>query len=200
MKKLYYIHDPMCSWCWGFEPVWRDVERSLYTRLEIEYVLGGLAPDSDKPMPSEMQLMLQSTWRSIQQKIPGARFNFEFWSKCKPRRSTYPACRAVLAAKLQNSEKEMILAIQKAYYLDAKNPSDDCVLKSLAVAINLDVEQFSRDLNSLRTTNELLEQIEYGHSIGAQGFPSLILQTHSEYKRISVDYNSADRIVRQLDL
>ncbi|MDF4306582.1 DsbA family protein, partial [Vibrio parahaemolyticus] len=18
--KLYYVHDPMCSWCWGYKP------------------------------------------------------------------------------------------------------------------------------------------------------------------------------------
>ncbi|MFT6977114.1 MAG: putative protein-disulfide isomerase, partial [Shewanella psychromarinicola] len=19
---LYYVHDPMCSWCWGYRPTW----------------------------------------------------------------------------------------------------------------------------------------------------------------------------------
>ena len=26
---LYYIHDPMCSWCWAFRPV---LDRSLFIR------------------------------------------------------------------------------------------------------------------------------------------------------------------------
>ncbi|MCP4060185.1 MAG: DsbA family protein, partial [Pseudoalteromonas sp.] len=20
--KLIYVHDPMCSWCWGYKPTW----------------------------------------------------------------------------------------------------------------------------------------------------------------------------------
>jgi putative protein-disulfide isomerase len=200
MKKLYYIHDPMCSWCWGFNSTWNDVEAALKGKLEIEYIVGGLAPDSDQAMPEEMQLMLQNIWQSIQEKIPRTRFNFDFWSQCKPRRSTYPACRAVLAAKLQNAEKDMTLAIQQAYYLDAKNPSDNRTLEALSVVIGLNAEVFSQDLHSSKIQNQLLEQLEFGRSIGAHGFPSLILKTQTEYRRISIDYNSAYKIRRQLEL
>jgi hypothetical protein len=35
--------------------------------------------------------------RRIERSVPGTKFNFEFWSRCRPRRATYPACRAVIA-------------------------------------------------------------------------------------------------------
>jgi len=200
MKKLFYIHDPMCSWCWGFNRTWSEVEEALHGKLEIEYVVGGLAQDSDQPMPEDMQMMLQSTWRAIQQKIPGTRFNFEFWSKCKPRRSTYPACRAVLAAKQQNAEKEMILAIQHGYYMQARNPSDNHTLELLARELGLDAALFSKDLNSTEIQTQLIKQIEFGLSIGAQGFPSLILRTGKDVKRVQIDYNSSDEIIQQLEI
>jgi len=200
MKKLFYIHDPMCSWCWGFNRTWSEVEEALHGKLEIEYVVGGLAQDSDQPMPEDMQMMLQNTWRAIQQKIPGTRFNFEFWSKCKPRRSTYPACRAVLAAKQQNAEKEMILAIQHGYYMQAKNPSDNHTLELLARELGLDAALFSKDLNSTEIQTQLIKQIEFGLSIGAQGFPSLILRTGKDVKRVQIDYNSSDEIIQQLEI
>jgi len=200
MKKLFYIHDPMCSWCWGFNRTWSEVEEALHGKLEIEYVVGGLAQDSDQPMPEDMQMMLQNTWRAIQQKIPGTRFNFEFWSKCKPRRSTYPACRAVLAAKQQNAEKEMILAIQHGYYMQARNPSDNHTLELLARELGLDAALFSKDLNSTEIQTQLIKQIEFGLSIGAQGFPSLILRTGKDVKRVQIDYNSSDEIIQQLEI
>ena len=43
------------------------------------YVVGGLAPDSAEPMPEAMQLALQNTWRTIQSRIPGTEFNYDFW-------------------------------------------------------------------------------------------------------------------------
>jgi putative protein-disulfide isomerase len=96
-ETLYYVHDPMCSWCWGFEPTRRQLFAALEGRLQIERLVGGLAPDTDEPMPATMRNMLQQTWHRIAISIPGTEFNFEFWEKCQPRRATYPANRAVIA-------------------------------------------------------------------------------------------------------
>ena len=72
--------------------------QQLADKLNIHYALGGLAPDSDVPMADEMQTMLQQIWSRIHQQL-GTEFNFEFWKNCQPKRSTYPACRAILVAR-----------------------------------------------------------------------------------------------------
>ena len=128
---LYYIHDPMCSWCWGYRPVWQALQQNLPDVIQVKYVAGGLAPDTDKPMPSEQQNMIEAHWHTIQKKL-GTAFNFDFWRLNTPRRSTYNACRAVIAANNQGYQSAMIEAIQKAYYLQALNPSDKDVLVGLA--------------------------------------------------------------------
>ncbi len=51
---LFYIHDPMCSWCWGFSHTWNKVKNSLPSEINVQYILGGLAPDSSEVMPNEM--------------------------------------------------------------------------------------------------------------------------------------------------
>ena len=116
---LFHAHDPMCSWCWGFRSTWLEVKESLNDSVNVRLLLGGLAPDSDDPMPAEMQTMLQGTWQRIAQHIPGTEFNHDFWTKNAPRRSTFPSCRAVIAARRQDEafEVPMIHAIQQAYYL-----------------------------------------------------------------------------------
>ena len=75
------------------------------------------------------------------------KFNYDFWKKCRPRRSTYPACRAVIAARKQKNkfDMEMTLSIQKAYYLHARNPSDYETLIELAEEIGADKNKFSKD-------------------------------------------------------
>jgi len=199
---LYYIHDPMCSWCWGFSRTWSEVCNALDGKLHIRYVVGGLAADSSAPMPEEMQHMLQATWQRIQQSIPGTEFNFDFWTDCKPRRSSYPACRAVLAAKAQAPEKEraMIKTIQRAYYTQARNPSDDDVLIALAGEIDLNTAQFADDLNSDETNIALHADISLGQHLGAQGFPSMILVHNDNARMIELDYNTSANILRQITL
>ena len=189
--RLYHVHDPMCSWCWGFRPTWLKIRTALDNKIEIKYLLGGLAPDSDAPMPESMQRDIADYWRKIQKHIPGTEFNFDFWQKCQPRRSTYPACRAVIAARKQNPEIEldMIEAIQRAYYLNAQNPSDDDTLITLAKSLELDKDVFSKDLNAKETQLELEKEITFGRQIGAQGFPSMVLEKEGNYQTVPLDYN-----------
>ncbi|MCB1761364.1 MAG: DsbA family protein [Gammaproteobacteria bacterium] len=198
--RLYYVHDPMCSWCWAFRPTWLKVVAGMPPGIRVQRLLGGLAPDSRVPMEPELQLYLQQTWRRIQQRVPGSEFNFDFWRICQPRRSTYPACRAVIAAREQDgtAEERMIHAIQQAYYLQARNPSDDAQLVELADGIGLDAGRFAARLSAAETNATLLREIEFGQRIGAQGFPSLILQQGGRYRTLDYDYNDPQVVLDQL--
>ena len=117
ISRLFYIHDPMCSWCYAFSQSWTALQQDLPRDMEIVYLVGGLAPDTTEPMPHATQKMVQQAWQRIEQTVPGVHFNWNFWSCNTPIRSTYPACRAILAAKKQRAEAEpeMIRAIQIAY-------------------------------------------------------------------------------------
>ncbi len=196
---LYYFHDPMCSWCWGFKPTWQKVKDNLPPHITQVNVLGGLAPDSDVPMPESMQQMLESTWHRIHQQL-GTSFNFSFWTDCQPRRSTYPACRAVLAAAEQGFENEIITAIQEGYYLNACNPSDVDVLTGFARQLGLDIEMFKTSMKSPELNKQLMDQISFFRSMPANGFPSMVLVDETQIARpIGLDYQSADNILSQID-
>ncbi|ROV58169.1 DsbA family protein [Vibrio ponticus] len=199
--KLYYVHDPMCSWCWGYQPTWKQIEQTLAhdfaTSLEIQYLVGGLAPDSDEPMPEEMQRQIASYWRKIADYL-GTEFNYQFWTDNTPRRSTYPACRAVLAAREQGAERAMISAIQKAYYLRALNPSDTPVLEQLAAELQLDCEKFSQDLHSESLNQAMLREIAFARSIGGNSFPSLFFEREGQLVELAIDYQNAQQTIEQI--
>lgn len=189
---LYYIHDPMCSWCWGYRPVWDELQRQLPDTITIEYVTGGLAPDSSLPMPIEMRKVIQSHWCNIQVKL-GTEFNFDFWENNTPRRSTYMACRAAIAAKYQDFESEMVDAIQRGYYLRALNPSDISILNQLARELcslnpEINLQQFSLDLLSIDTQSEFERQMGLASELTDQGFPSLVLESEGQSQFIPIDY------------
>jgi putative protein-disulfide isomerase len=192
----------MCSWRWGFSKVWQSIKSDLPDNVKTQYVLGGLAPDSNEPMPVSMQHMLQQTWQRIETTIPGTQFNYDFWQLTKPRRSTYPSCRAVIAAKAQNDqfEEPMISAIQHAYYLNAQNPSDDDVLISLAIDIGCDATQFKESLNSDETHHELHNHLMLASKIGARGFPSLFIAAEVENAQpVALDHNNAQTTIDHIN-
>lgn len=199
---LYYIHDPMCSWCWGFRPVWDEIQASLPATVAVEYVAGGLAADSELVMPIEQQQQIQGYWQEIQQTL-GTEFNFNFWAENTPRRSTYLACRAVVAAKNQCCEVQMVDAIQRGYYLQALNPSDSDVLLRLAwnlyqQELGIDLDQFSNDLISAETERELQRQIALAATLTDQGFPSLVLALDGQRRVLSRDYQCAQTALAEI--
>lgn len=191
----------MCSWCWGFKPVLKDLESRLSDNIQIEYILGGLAADNDTPMSEDMKLQIQAAWKRIEETIPGTQFNYDFWKNCIPKRSTYLSCRAVIAARKQCDSKsfEMITAIQEAYYLKALNPSDLSVLKKLAADIGLNVDMFSKDIVSPDINKSFEDEISFSRKIGADSFPSLYLYVDKNYYPIVIDYNHSDVIIDHLN-
>lgn len=199
MATLYYILDPMCSWCWGFRPVLAAVLRELPAGLSVRYVMGGLAPDSDETMSVAMRARLERAWRAVEART-GARFNHEFWTRCEPRRSTWPACRAVIAAGLQDAARapEMIQSIQEAYYLQARNPSDTTTLVELAGEMALDVERFSIDLSSSRVAKLLQADFSLVQRFGIEGFPSLVLHDGERAWLVAQGYTEVAPIMGRL--
>ena len=200
-STLKYVHDPMCSWCVGFSRAYDELIERLPPDLKIERILGGLAPDTDVIMPDSMQMMLQQTWHRIEQVIPGVEFNFDFWDKCEPKRSTYPACRAIIAAREQGTEYDLVMTrqIQKAYYQQARNPSENQTLIELAGEIGLDVSRFSEELTAPETQQQLLAEINKARSMGIDGFPSLVLDHNGYLYRVLVNYNEVDPMLDQIN-
>ncbi|MDQ7016575.1 MAG: DsbA family protein [Gammaproteobacteria bacterium] len=198
---LYYIHDPMCSWCWAFTTVWKQIQTQLPPQINVKRLLGGLAPDSDQAMPIETQQQIKQAWQQIEQRLPQKKFNFDFWTNNQPRRSTYPACRAVIAARDQDPRCDLLItqAIQKAYYQQARNPSDDSTLLELATALTLDPNRFAQQLNAIATQNQLKEEIRLCRHMHVSRFPSLVLEQNGAYWPIEIDYNDAHISLEVID-
>ncbi|AWB65475.1 DsbA family protein [Saccharobesus litoralis] len=171
--QLVYVMDPMCAWCYAFQP---ELEGFLqqHPTAEVDWVMGGLAPDTDQPMPEHLQQTIATYWQQIESKTK-VTFNHDFWALNTPYRSTYPACRAVIAAQTikAQSAQSMVKAIQSAYYQQALNPSLPQTLVECAVHIGLDKQAFTEVFQSSTTEQNL--QLHLGLSLQLQvsGFPAL---------------------------
>ena len=200
MTTLHYFVDPMCSWCYGFTSEMQKIISMLPTDITLRYVMGGLAPDSEEPMPQEMQNYIQNHWRTVAQRT-GVIFNFDFWTNCIPKRSTYPACRAVIAASLQKEtyKLRMLTAIQQAYYLQAKNPSVLETLIEIAVELGLNREQFANDLTSSHVEELLATDFKFKNNLGIQGFPALVLEEKDNYYALTIGYASSEIVLNRLN-
>ncbi len=93
----------------------------------------------------------------------------------------------------------MILGIQEAYYLAAKNPSDDATLLQIAMALGLDADRFSSLLNAPDTQAELAAEVGQARSMGVHSFPSLVLTQGQSYWPVPVDYKGGASMLETIE-
>lgn len=171
--QFLYVMDPMCAWCYGFQP---ELDQFLeqYPLADVHWIMGGLAPDSTEPMREDMKQAIASYWHTIE-KVSQARFNHSYWERNTPYRSTYQACRAVIAAEklAARSAQNMVKAIQSAYYREAQNPSLDETLIECAKKTGLAGGEFSDVLHSKDTESKFQEHLAIAHHLQVGGFPAL---------------------------
>ena len=89
--------------------------------------------------------------------------------------------------------------IQRAYYLQARNPSDNDTLIELAAEAGLDAERFSRDLTAAETQQKLLAEIETSRRLGIDSFPSLAVVDGGQLTHIGLNYTDAKAMLNQVE-
>jgi putative protein-disulfide isomerase len=92
----------------------------------------------------------------------------------------------------------MTQLIQKSYYLEAQNPSENNVLIELASQLDIDIKKFKKNLNNPKIQALLLDDIALVKKLGVNSFPSLVLQTNNKLKLIKIDYNNPESILNQI--
>ena len=65
--RLLYVMDPMCGWCYGFQPELEDF-LAKHSSAEVDWIMGGLAPDSNQPMDENLKQTISSYWYEIEKK------------------------------------------------------------------------------------------------------------------------------------
>jgi predicted DsbA family dithiol-disulfide isomerase len=85
----FYYTDPMCPWSWALEPAWRKLAVEFAGRLEITYVMCGMAREVGDTAPFVTQMLEASD-------ASGMPVDARLWLAAPPR-SSHPACLAVKA-------------------------------------------------------------------------------------------------------
>jgi putative protein-disulfide isomerase len=196
---LIYVHDPMCSWCYGFRPTWKSLKGQLPEGLPVVSLLGGLADDSDEPMPEEMVDYLKRTWDRIESTC-GVTFNRTYWEQTPPPpRTTFISCRAVIAAeRLAGRGEAFGERIQDAYYTEACNVWDFDVLCDLAERFGFNRSSFSEALASddVRAVHD--EQRQLAERLQVEGYPSVLLIHNGEAFPIPVRHQGAEAMLEDI--
>jgi predicted DsbA family dithiol-disulfide isomerase len=108
----------------------------------------------------------------------GAAVGFEFRKEGRGRVwNTFDAHRLLMWAGEQGAkqQRELKMALLKAYHGEGRNPADPAVLADIAASVGLDRAQAEDVLRSGRYADEVREREQHFQSLGIQAVPSVIV-------------------------
>lgn len=196
---LRYFGDPMCSWCWGLKPVLEQVDRE-YPELKRITVMGGLRGGREVPMTDGLAGMIQQAWLRIEE-TTGQSFNHTLWDSKRPLATTWPACRAVIAARQLDPVREWpyMVGMFQAYFTRALDPSQRATHLTVAAEQGFDPEEFSVALEAPAVEEALQEDLRTTQRFGVTGFPSVVLTVADQHYLVAPGYQPIEAVRKAIN-
>ena len=174
-KTLIYVVDPMCSWCWGFSPVFEAIANKYSERATLQILMGGLRPGNAERFDEQRRGYILSHWQAVHTRT-GQPFNFEFQMAPSFTYNTEPASRAMIVVRdlWPHHEFGMLKKIQEAFYVQNADVTRQRVLGDLAGDLGLDRDKFLTQFQDSQVKQAVWEDFEEARGLGVNGFPTLL--------------------------
>jgi predicted DsbA family dithiol-disulfide isomerase len=209
--EIIQFTDPVCTWCWGSEPVLRTLETRFGSQLKISYVMGGLVKDimsfydsyndiGGNPERSNEQIAKHWLEASKRHGMPVRVDGFKLFSLEQP--STYPQNIAFKAAQMQDEVKasRFLRRIREASAAEAQQTNLTEVLLELASETALDITQFLEDFTNGKAQKAFENDLYTTAQYRAHGFPSFLIKygDKSTLLRGYQNYSNFKTVINQL--
>jgi putative protein-disulfide isomerase len=199
-RTLWYVADPMCSWCWGFSPVIEAIRQAYREHLTIKLVMGGLRPGTTEPLTPEKRAEILHHWQNVQ-RMTGQPFNFDGALPPGFIYDTEPACRAVVSASIVDPSRtfSLLAAIQSAFYVGQADVTQTNVLTQLAKGCGIPTGPFSQIFASDTAKQTTQQHFQQTIQWGVRGFPSIVAQDAKGYYLLVSGYCPLDTLRQRID-
>jgi predicted DsbA family dithiol-disulfide isomerase len=195
--------DPMCTWCWGSEPVIRRLQTAYGDQIQIEYVMGGLIKDFDDFYDAANDISepedVAPHWLEASE-MHGMPVDTAIFDS-DPAQSTYPASVAFVAARQQDEQLagQYLRALREAYATQVRNVNNREVQVELAASVGLDVDEFVTALDDGSARSEFEDDLSRTRALGVRAFPTYHIDG-SNGERHTAGFQSFDDIVKHLSV
>lgn len=209
--EIIEFTDPVCTWCWGSEPVLRTLEARYQDKLKVSFIMGGLVKDISAFYdnynniggdPEQSNKSIANHWLEASERhgMPVQAEGFKLFTKEHP--STYPQNIAYKAAQMQDEElaNHFLRRIREASETEAQQTNRTEILVELASEVGLDIAQFLEDYTNGKAESAFQEDLQTTAQFRAHGFPTFLIRygEKSMLLRGYQNYNNFKAVINQV--
>lgn len=180
--------DPMCTWCWGAEPIIRRLRVTYGNQIRFAFVMGGLIEDFDDFYDVKNDISnpgdVAPHWLEASE-LHGMPVDTEIFDT-DPAYSTYPASKAFVAARQQDEElaHQYLRSLREAYATQVRNINRRENQIELARSVGLDVDRFKTVLDNGTAQTEFQDDLSRTRKAGVRSFPTYHIDGSTGEKRL----------------
>ena len=187
--QLHYFVSPMCSWCWGFAPVIQQIHENYSSQLDLRIVLTPFRIENNQVMDKKLRSYVLDQWHKVHAST-GQEFDFNFTVKENFIYNTLLACKVIKTFALQYPKNELLFlhAVQKAFYRQNIDITDEANLIEIASNYKINLNRFKNDLYSDQIKKALDEDFKFCQQSGINSYPTLLLEKQTEMTILANGY------------
>lgn len=208
--EIFEFSDPICTWCWGSEPVIRKLEQAYLDNINITYIMGGLVKDITTfydsvndigidPIKSNKSIGKHWYDASKVHKMPVDGSIFDMFNE--EYISSIPQNRAYLTSKLESPAlaKKFLRALREASEVYGRKTNRFEVLIEIASEVGLDVAKFIENYHTY-SSDMFKNDVLFCNKYNVSGFPSFLIK----YKEKEVvlrgyqKYETINAVIKEL--
>ena len=196
MKKLIYIMNPMCGWCFGNSQNMQNLSQEFGEKIEIEYIVGEMwtginAPKGSKGLGdfvSQDAINLKNTTGLS----PSQNFFDLAYDESYTFDSTFPSLAITYVKRTAKTKlSAFIKKVLDAQFLDGKKLTAVETYESIFKELDLDFNDFLKEWESTQNKEELNKNFKKAREL-ASSYPTLLLEDGENHTVLNRGYFSYD--------
>nr|WP_148660424.1 ClpXP adapter SpxH family protein [Anoxybacillus amylolyticus] len=171
--EIYLFIDPLCPECWALEPVIKKLLIEYGRFFTLKHVLSGTLATLNIRKKQKFEA-LAHTWERTASRS-GMSCDGSLWIE-NPIPAPYTASIAIKAAELQGKRAgiRFLRKLQEVLFLEKQNISEVSVLVECAKSVELDIDEFLKDLHSNSAAKAFQCDLKITAEMDVQEVPTLV--------------------------
>jgi putative protein-disulfide isomerase len=202
-KRLIYIFDALCGWCFGFSPVMQKVA-DAYPDVPIEVISGGLMLGDRVGPIGEVAPYVKTAYKDVENRT-GVQFGEAFikggLADGTLRLNSLPPAIAMVIFKEQFPQKaiQFAHALHHIIYVNGHSSEDYLSMSKYAADLGFDKELFLERLHVESYEDLAKQDFMHAQQLQATGFPQLIAQaSDGQLYLVARGYTSLEDVLARL--
>ncbi|WP_237718727.1 ClpXP adapter SpxH family protein [Alkalibacillus haloalkaliphilus] len=170
--EIYLFVDPLCPDCWSFEPYIKKLAMEYGCYFKLRTIVTGKSTEMN--VPTLKRTKSHFSWRKVSRRTG---MNCDNGFESNPVSTPILTSLAIKAAELQGQRlgTKYLRKLREYLFLDRQNISDENVLIEVAEKVNLDVEEFKKDLHSKTAKKALKCDIHVAREMEVEQTPAMVM-------------------------